>query len=172
MYAADRAVCLLSRFASFEIARGAIDLGGGRISPARHVPARGPASHGTQNTRRKECRRSLRASTFLSGRMRPADGASPFLAPVRHRKEIDLVEEVARLTGDKIPVTYPESGARFLADDTSRNGGGLRVPRCRGSRRRSTSFVAEKEWKRHAPLLGFDPADAIRLEPDLRTIRR
>jgi phenylalanyl-tRNA synthetase beta chain len=84
-------------------------------------------------------------------------------------REIDLVEEVARLSGyDKIPVTYPESGApEFSEDDRFANvvEDASEFLRAQGfSQAINLSFVSEKEWKRHAPLLGFDPGDAIRLE--------
>src|SRR3990170_651597 len=84
-------------------------------------------------------------------------------------REIDLVEEVARITGyEEIPVTYPESGApdfspddRFakLVEDASE------FLRMHGFNQAiNFSFVSEKEWERYAALLAFDSSDAIRLE--------
>jgi phenylalanyl-tRNA synthetase beta chain len=172
MYAADRAVSLLSRFASFEIARGAIDLGGGKdfSRAVTFRPARAGRIMGREYAE-KECREVFARLDFPLGEDEEPGRWSVTVPSHRFdiEREIDLVEEVARLTGyDKIPVTYPESGAPdFSADDRFAKivEDASEFLRVQGfTQAINLSFVAEKEWKRHAPLLGFDPADAIRLE--------
>lgn len=171
MYAADRAVSLLSGFASFETARGAIDIGGGKEF-ARAVafrPARAGRIVGLEYTE-KECKEVFSRLGFPVGNEEP--GRWSVTVP-SHRfdieQEIDLVEEVARLTGyDRIPVTYPESGAPdFSSDDHFAKivEDASEFLRMQGfTQAVNFSFASEKEWARHAPLLAFDPADAIRLE--------
>ena len=171
MYAADRAVSLLSGFASFETARGSIDVGGGKdfSRAVAFRPSRAGRIMGRDYTE-KECREVFARLGFPVSEQAP--GTWRVTVP-SHRfdveREIDLVEELARLTGyDKIPVTYPESGApdfspddRFakIVEDTSE------FLRMQGfTQAVNFSFVSEKEWERHAPLLAFDSADAIRLE--------
>jgi phenylalanyl-tRNA synthetase beta chain len=171
MYAAERAVSLLSRFSSFTVARGTIDIGGGK-DYARTVsfrPARAGRIMGREYTEH-ECKAVFSRLDFPVGEEEPGRW-SVTIPPHRFdiEREIDLVEEVARLTGyGEIPVTYPESGApdfspddRFakVAEDASE------FLRMQGfTQAINFSFVSEKEWERHAALLAFDPADAIRLE--------
>ncbi len=170
LYAADRAVSLFARFASFTVAAGAVDVGGGRDF-SRAVPFR-PARVERIVGRRYseiECGDTFARLAF------PYKESGPELwtvtVPARRfdiEREIDLVEEVARLTGyDKIPTTYPESGApEFSPDDrfvaiVERASEFLRS---RGfSQVINFSFVPEKEWSQHAALLGFDRGDAMRL---------
>jgi phenylalanyl-tRNA synthetase beta chain len=171
MYAADRAVSLLSRFTSFEIARGAIDIGGGKdfSRAVAFRPGRAGRIMGREYGE-KECREVFDRLDFPVGVEEPGRWG---VTVASHRfdieREIDLVEEVARLAGyDTIPVTYPESGApEFSADDRFAKivEDASEFLRVQGfTQAINLSFVSEKEWKRHAPLLGFDPADAIRLE--------
>jgi phenylalanyl-tRNA synthetase beta chain len=170
-YAADRAVSLLAQFSSFAAARGTFDAGGGKEF-SRTVPFR-PARAGRIMGREypeNECREVFSRLDF-SVREEETGRWSVTVRPHRFdiEREIDLVEEVARITGyDKIPVTYPESEApdfspddRFakVVEDASEflRGQGF-------TQAVNFSFVSEKEWGRHAELLAFDPADAIRLE--------
>ena len=171
MYAADRAVSLLSGFSPIEVARGTIDVGGGKdfSRTVRFRPGRAGRIIGREYTE-KECREVLSRLEFP---VKEEGEGTWSVTVLPHRfdieREIDLVEEVARLTGyDKIPTTYPESGApdfspddRFakLLEDSSE------YLRAQGlTQAINFSFVSEKEWSRHAALLAFDPADAIRLE--------
>jgi phenylalanyl-tRNA synthetase beta chain len=171
MYAADRAVSLLSRFASFAVARGTFDLGGGKDF-SRAVgfrPSRAGRIMGREYSE-KECREVFSRLDFPVGEEAPGRWS---VTVSSHRfdieREIDLVEEVARLTGyDKIPVTYPESGAPdFSADDRFAKivEDASEFLRMQGfTQAVNFSFVSEKEWERHGPILAFDPSDAIRLE--------
>ncbi len=170
LYAADRAVSLLSRFASVTAAAGAIDVGGGRdfsravpFRPARVERIIGRTYSGM------ECGEIFARLSFPYRESGP--GLWTVTVPSRRfdiEREIDLVEEVARLTGyDKIPTTYPESGApEFSADDrfVAFQERASEFLRSRGfSQVINFSFVPGKEWAVHAALLGFDPADALRL---------
>ncbi len=170
LYAADRAVSLLARFASVAASAGAIDVGGGRTF-FRAVPFR-PARVERIVGRKypeAECAEVFARLSFPHVETGP--GQWTVTVPA-HRfdleREIDLVEEVARLSGyDNIPTTYPESRApefstddRFVAiqeraSEFLRSAGFSQVI--------NFAFVPEKEWTRHAALLGFDPGDAIRL---------
>ncbi|MBM2827765.1 MAG: phenylalanyl-tRNA synthetase beta subunit [Actinobacteria bacterium] len=170
MYAADRAVSLLSRFASFSVASGTFDIGGGRDF-TRSVPFR-PAR--ASRILGMECPGQECEGVFgrLGFSVRREGEASWTVGVPPHRfdieREIDLVEEVARITGyDRIPTTYPESAApdfspddRFVrvVEDASEflKGQGF-------TQAINFSFVPEKEWGKHASLLGFDAADAMRL---------
>ncbi|MGE5752245.1 MAG: phenylalanine--tRNA ligase subunit beta [Deltaproteobacteria bacterium] len=170
MYAADRAVSLLSRFASFETARGTIDEGGDRdfSRTITFRPARAGRIIGREYPE-KECKAVFSKLDF------PVEAEGPGRLSVTvppHRfdieREIDLVEEVARLTGyDKIPVTYPESGApEFSPDDRFAKvlEDASELLRVQGfTQAINFAFVSEKEWERHKALLGFDASDAIRL---------
>lgn len=170
LYAADRAVSLLSRFASFTAASGAIDVGGER-SFSRAVPFR-PARMERIIGRKyseMECGETFARLSFPYKESGP--GLWTVTVPPRRfdiEREIDLVEEVARLTGyDSIPTTYPESGAPDFSPDDRFVRIGERASeflRSRGfSQVINFSFVPEKEWAQHAALLGFDPGDAVRL---------
>jgi len=83
-------------------------------------------------------------------------------------REIDLVEEIARLSGyAAIPTTYPESKApEFSGDDrfVDIQERAFDFLRGRGfSQAVNFSFVAGRTWERLGGVLGFDPADAVRL---------
>ena len=170
LYAADRAVSLLARFASFTVAAGAIDVGGGRDF-SRAVPFR-PAQVERIIGRRysaSECGDTFARLAFPH----TEDGPGRWTVTVPSRRfdierEIDLVEEVARLAGyDKIPTTYPESGApEFSPDDrfVAVQERASEFLRSQGfSQVINFSFVSGKEWSQHAALLGFDTGDAMRL---------
>jgi phenylalanyl-tRNA synthetase beta chain len=170
MYAVDRAISILERFASFTAARGAIDVGGEkdftRAVPFR--PARAGRIVGREYTD-EECREVFARLSFPA----KTDGTETWSVTVPpHRfdieREIDLVEEVVRIIGyDKIPVTYPESGAPDFSPDDRFTGileGASELLRVKGfTQAINFSFVSGKEWERHAPMLGFDPDDAMRL---------
>ncbi len=170
LYAADRAVSLLSRFASFTAASGAIDVGGerdfSRAVPFR--PARVERIIGRKYSE-MECGEVFTRLSFPYTESGP--GLWTVTVPSRRfdiEREIDLVEEVARLTGyDKIPTTYPESGAPDFSPDDRFVAIGERASeflRSRGfTQVINFSFVPGKEWAQHGALLGFDPADALRL---------
>jgi len=170
MYAAERAVSLLSRFAAFSVASGTFDIGGEKdfTRPVPFRPVRASRILGRECPG-EECDGVFDRLGFSVRR----EGEGPWSVAVPpHRfdieREIDLVEEVARITGyDRIPTTYPESDApdfshddRFarIVEDASEflKGHGF-------TQAINFSFVPEKEWEKHATLLGFDPADAMRL---------
>lgn len=170
MYAVDRAISLLSRFASFTVAKGAIDVGGER-NFTRAVPFR-PARAGRivgRDYTDEECREVFTRLSFPV----KAEGTGTWSVTVPpHRfdieREIDLVEEVARISGyDKIPVTYPESGAPDFSPDDRFTGileSASELLRVLGfTQAINFSFVSGKEWERHASMLAFDPDDAMRL---------
>ncbi len=170
VYALQRAISLLSRHTPLVAAPGTIDLGGDRTfgrsvsfrpSQADRIIGRAYGEDG--------CRAIFDRMAF------PIAISGPGAWQVRvapHRfdieREIDLVEEVARLTGyDSIPTTYPESAApEFSADDrlTATVERASEYLRTQGfSQVLNYSFVSEKELTRHANLLGYDPSDAMRL---------
>ncbi|GAB4371882.1 MAG: phenylalanine--tRNA ligase subunit beta [Deltaproteobacteria bacterium] len=169
-YAADRAVSLLAESFSFTAAAGIFDVGG-EGSFARKVPfrpLRAARIVGAEYTA-SGCAAIFRRLGF------EVDGEGEETLRVTvpsHRfdieREIDLVEEVARLSGyDAIPTTYPESKApEFSPDDRFAS----KIERiseflcaqgfCQAI---NLSFVSGREWERHAARLGFDPDDAMRL---------
>lgn len=171
LYAARRAVSLLCRSARFKAARGAIDVGGGRrferIVPFR--PRRASHIIGRDYTAEECCGIFHR----LGFGTRKEEGETFSVTVPPHRfdieREIDLVEEVARLAGyDSIPATYPPAGAPDFSEEDrlaailEKSAEHLRIHGF--SQAVNLSFVSEKEWARHAEALGFDPADAIRLK--------
>ncbi len=170
LYAAERAISLLSGFASFNVARGAIDIGGERDF-TRVVPFR-PSRAGRiigRDYSKEECQDVFSRLEF------PVDATKAEMWDVTvspHRfdieREIDLVEEVARIGGyDKIPVTYPNSAAPDFSPDDRFAGileSASEFLRVRGfTQAINFSFESGKEWERHAALLAFDPEDAMRL---------
>ncbi|MGE5188480.1 MAG: phenylalanine--tRNA ligase subunit beta [Gemmatimonadota bacterium] len=170
LYAADRAVSLLSRFADFAAAAGVVDAGGGRDF-SRTVPFRPSRVEriiGKQYSE-MECGNIFTRLSFPYRESGP--GLWTVTVPSRRfdiEREIDLVEEVARLSGyGEIPTSYPESGAPdFSPDDrfVAVSERGAEFLRAQGfSEVINFSFVSEKEWARHAAILGFDAADALRL---------
>ena len=170
LYAADRAISLLAESASFSVAAGAFDVGGSgdfsRKVPFRPLRARRIVG---KDYSLQEC-----AAVFerLGFRVEGKEGDRWSVDVPPHRfdieREIDLVEEVARLSGyDSIPTTYPESDApEFSKDDrlveeVEKVSEYLRTAGfCQAI---NFSFVSGREWERHAARLAFDPADAMRL---------
>jgi len=170
LYAADRAIFLLAESASFSVAAGAFDVGGSgdfsRKVPFRPLRARRIVG---KDYSLQEC-----AAVFerLGFRVEGKEGDRWSVDVPPHRfdieREIDLVEEVARLSGyDSIPTTYPESDApEFSKDDrlveeVEKVSEYLRTAGfCQAI---NFSFVSGKEWEKHAARLAFDPADAMRL---------
>ena len=170
LYAANRAVSLLSRFAPLSVAKGVIDVGAGNVKP-RTVPFRpGRATRIMGRVYAPEACREI----FTRLGFPVADiGTEPWNVTVpTHRfdieREIDLVEEIARLSGyDTIPTTYPESKApEFSGDDRFVDIQERAYDFLRGrgfSQAVNFSFVGGRKWERLGEFLGFDPADAIRL---------
>jgi phenylalanyl-tRNA synthetase beta chain len=169
-YAADRAVSLLAKSASITVAAGTLDVGGDR-SFTRKVPfrpLRAVRVVGKDYTS-SECAAILGSLEFP---VEGTDGERWSVTVPSHRfdieREIDLIEEVARLSGyDAIPTTYPESGApEFSPDDrfaaeVEKVSEFLRAEGfCQAI---NFSFVSGTMWERHAARLSFDPADAMRL---------
>lgn len=170
MAAARRAVSLLTAGANFAVARGAIDVGGDRdfrkVVPYR--PARASRVVGCPYT--AEASRAVFSRLGFESK-EGGNGAMEVIVPP-HRfdveREIDLVEEVARLSGyDSIPTTYPASGSPdFSADDRFAEilERAAEFLRAHGfSQAINHSFVPEKEWAKFGDLLAFDPSDAMRL---------
>lgn len=170
MYAADRALSLLRGFADFRVAAGSFDIGGDRdyrkTVPFR--PARAERVIGRTYSDR-ECADIL---TRLGFPVKEEEKGTWEVTVPAHRfdieREIDLVEEIARLAGyDTIPTTYPESEAPDfsrddrLAEEVERASEFLRTNGF--SQAINFSFVSGKEWEKHASLLGFDPSDAMRV---------
>ncbi len=170
LYALQRAISLLSGNTALVAAPGTIDLGGdrpfGRLvsfrpSQADRIIGRPYGEEG--------CRAIFDRMAFPVEISEPGSwriGVAPHRFDID--REIDLVEEVARLTGyDSIPTTYPESEApEFSPDDrlTATVERASEFLRTQGfSQVLNYSFVSENELSRHAALLGFDPADAMRL---------
>jgi len=170
VYAANRAVSLLSRFAPLSIGKGLIDIGAENVKP-RTVPFRPERA-----TRIMGRVYAPEACLEIFARLGfpvvdPGAGTWNVTVPT-HRfdieREIDLVEEVARLSGyDSIPTTYPESKApEFSMDDrfVDIQERAFDFLRGRGfSQAVNFSFVGGRKWERLGEFLGFDPADAIRL---------
>jgi len=170
LYAADRAVSILAKSASFSVAAGTFDVGGSgsftRKVPFR--PLRAARVVGKEYTS-QEC-----AAIFekLGFSISEGGGERWGVTVPSHRfdieREIDLVEEVARLSGyDAIPTSYPESGAPDFSPDDRFASEVEKVSeflRAKGySQAINFSFVSGKEWEKHAARLSFDPADAMRL---------
>lgn len=172
--AANRAVDLLARTGTVGTVHGPIDIGGGRdfrrSVPFR--PARASAIVGRDYTEAeiREIFRRLRFDVAVSGPGLWSVSVLPHRTDIE--REIDLVEEVARLAGyDSIPTTYPSSGAPdFSADDRfqalSEKAASLLVS-LGFSQAINYSFVSEDELSRHAVFFGFEPADAMRLRNPL-----
>jgi phenylalanyl-tRNA synthetase beta chain len=152
------------------VARGVIDVGGENVKP-RTVPFRPERA-----TRIMGRVYAPEACIGIFGRLGfpvADDGTGAWSVTVpTHRfdieREIDLVEEVARLSGyDAIPTTYPVSKApEFSEDDrfVDLQERAFDFLRGRGfSQAVNFSFVAGRTWERLGPFLGFDPADAVRL---------
>jgi phenylalanyl-tRNA synthetase beta chain len=170
LYAADRAVALLSRIATVRAAAGSIDVGG-RNSFLRNVPFR-PARAGRvvgKEYPSAACREIFGRLSFPIAEPRPGEWEVT-VPPHRFdiEREIDLVEEVARLSGyDGIPATYPVSKApEFSEDDRFADRLEQACEFLRGhgfSQAVNFSFVSGRNWEKLAGFLGFDPGDAVRL---------
>jgi phenylalanyl-tRNA synthetase beta chain len=170
LYAANRAVSLLSRFAPLSVAKGVIDVGAGNVKP-RTVPFR--PGRATRIMGRVYAPEACREIFGRLGFPVADIGTGPWNVTVpTHRfdieREIDLVEEIARLSGyDSIPTTYPESKAPEFSDDdrfVDIQERAYEFLRGRGfSQAVNFSFVGGRKWERLGEFLGFDPADAIRL---------
>jgi phenylalanyl-tRNA synthetase beta chain len=170
LYAADRAVSLLSRIATVRAAKGSIDVcGGGSFTrKVRFRPSRAGRVVGKEYTD-AACREIFDRLSFPVTELRPGEWEVT-VPPHRFdiEREIDLVEEVARLSGyDGIPSTYPVSKApEFSEDDRFQDRLEQACEYLRGqgfSQAVNFSFVSGRMWEKHAALLGFDPEDALRL---------
>ncbi len=170
MYAADRALSLLSGFADICVSAGSFDIGGDR-EYRRTVPFR-PARAERVIGRTYSDRECTDVLTRLGFPVKEGGKGAWEVTVPAHRfdieREIDLVEEIARLSGyDTIPTTYPESEAPDfspddrLAAEVERASEFLRTEGF--SQAINFSFVSGKEWEKHASLLGFDPSDAMRV---------
>ena len=168
LYAADRALALLSRIATARAAKGVIDVGGG-TSFSREVPFR-PAR--ASRVVGKEyspdaCRAIFARLSFPVGEA----GAGEWrvtVPPYRFdlEREIDLVEEIARLSGyDGVPTTYPEAKAPEFSDDDRLVDGTERA--CEFlvghgfSQAVNFAFVSGRRLSKLGGALGFDPGDAV-----------
>jgi len=171
LFAADRAVSLLSRIAEVLPAKGFLDVGGG---PARRRkvtfrPARAARIVGTYYSPEK-CKEIFERLSFPTETVQPGEwDVSVPSYRFDIEREIDLIEEVARLSGyEGIPTTYPESKApEFSADDrfvdvTEKACDFLRANGFNQSV--NFSFVSGRKWERLGSLLGFDPAGAVRVK--------
>ncbi|MGA6994278.1 MAG: phenylalanine--tRNA ligase subunit beta [Candidatus Deferrimicrobiaceae bacterium] len=170
MYAVDRAISLLNGFADFRASAGSFDIGGDR-EYRRTVPFRTARAERVigRTYSDRECADVL---TRLGFPVKEEGKETWEVTVPAHRfdieREIDLVEEIARLSGyDTIPTTYPESEAPDFSPDDLLAAEVERVSEflyTEGfSQAINFSFVSGKEWEKHASLLGFDPADAMRV---------
>ncbi len=170
MYAADRAVSLLSGFADLTVAAGSIDIAEGK-EYRRVVPFR--TSRAERVIGRKYSDREC-AEIFerLGFPVKEKGEGTWEVAVAPHRfdieREIDLVEEVARLSGyDTIPTTYAESGSPSFSRDDLFCEAVEKVSEflCTEgfSQAINFSFVSGKEWEKHAALLGFEATDSMRI---------
>jgi len=170
MYAADRAISLLTGVADFRLSTGSFDIGGYREyrRTVAFRPARVERVIG-RNYPDGECAGVLTRLGFpVNDR---GKGTWEVTVPARRfdiEREIDLIEEIARLSGyGTIPTTYPESGAPDFSLDDRIAAEVERVSEflCTEgfSQAINFSFVSGKEWEKHASLLGFDPSDAMRV---------
>ncbi len=171
VYAADRAVSLLSGFAPVVPAKGIIDVGGER-SFSRVVPFR-PERAGRivgKEYSPAECREIFGRLSFPVAERSP-EAWEVAVPSCRFdiEREIDLIEEIARLSGyEGIPATYPVSRApEFSADDRFVDAVERACDFLRGhgfSQAVNFSFVSGRKWERLGSLLGFEPSDAVRVK--------
>jgi phenylalanyl-tRNA synthetase beta chain len=171
LYAAERAVSLLSGFTALHVPRGTIDLGGqpsiGRTVPFR--PARAGRIVGAEYSAQR-CREIFGRLSFPVSERGP-DAWEVTVPTYRFdiEREIDLIEEVARLSGyDDIPTTYPDAAApEFSPDDRFVDVSERACEFLRGqgfSQAVNFSFVSGRLWERLGPMLGFDETDAVRVK--------
>ncbi len=171
VYAIDRAIAVLSEFSDFAVAAGTFDVGGER-DPRRTVAFRPGRAERVIGRRYSETECDAVFSRLgFPVKNRGEDRWEVAVPPHRFdiEREIDLIEEIARLSGyDTIPTTYPESGAPEFSPDDRFVSDGERISEfllTQGfSEAINFSFVSGKEWEKYASLLGFDPSDAMRLE--------
>ena len=170
MFAADRAVSLLAQIAPLSTAKGKIDVVGKNISPRKvsFRPARATKIVGMEYPPQK-CKEIFERLSF------PVDATQAeswtVTVPTRRfdiEREIDLIEEIARLSGyGEIPTTYPESGApEFSADDyyVDLTEKACDFLRANGFNQAvNFSFVSGRKWDRLANVLDFNPVDAVRI---------
>ena len=171
LFAADRAVSLLSRFAQVTPAKGFLDVGPGSAHSRKVTfrPARAARIVGMYYSPEK-CKEVFERLSFPTENVQP--GEWDVTVPSYRfdiEREIDLIEEVARLSGyEGIPTTYPESNApEFSADDrfvdiTEKACDFLRANGF--NQAVNFSFVSGRKWERLGSFLGFDPADAVRVK--------
>jgi phenylalanyl-tRNA synthetase beta chain len=171
LYAADRAVSLLSGFAPVVPAKGFLDEGGDSVR-LRKVPFR-PSRAGRiigKDYPPETCKEIFDRLSFPANEVKP--GEWEVTVPSYRfdiEREIDLIEEIARLSGyDGIPTTYPESKApEFSADDLFVDMTERACDFLRGHgfhQAVNFSFVSGRKWERFADLLGFDAGDAVRVK--------
>ncbi|HEY3490733.1 MAG TPA: phenylalanine--tRNA ligase subunit beta [Candidatus Deferrimicrobiaceae bacterium] len=171
LYAVQRATSLLSQITQATVAPGIIDIGGDRDF-TRTVPFRPEQAdriigrvYGADSCRSIFDRLGFPVSVPEAGAWQVGVSSNRFDI----EREIDLIEEIARLTGyDTIPTTFPgsETGPEFSADDrfTAAVERGSEYLRTQGfSQVINYSFVSEKELLRLGARIGFDAADAMRL---------
>lgn len=171
LFAADRAVSLLARISEIVPSKGFLDVGGGPARPRKVTfrPARAAKIVGMYYPPEK-CKEIFERLSFPTEVVQPGEWD---VSVPSHRfdieREIDLIEEIARLSGyEGIPSTYPESKApEFSADDrfvdvTEKACDFLRAYGF--NQAVNFSFVSGRKWERLAGLLGFDPADAVRVK--------
>jgi phenylalanyl-tRNA synthetase beta chain len=171
LYAADRAVSLLSRFTTLTVARGAIDLVGEPLN-YRKIPFRPARASRVVGREYPEdrCREIFGRLSFPSTEVTP--GSWEVTVPTYRfdiEREIDLIEEVARLSGyDGIPTTYPEAKSPGFSEDdrfVDLTEKACDYLRAHGFHQAvNFSFVSGRKWERLGGLLGFDTADAVRIK--------
>jgi phenylalanyl-tRNA synthetase beta chain len=170
MYAADRAVSLLSGFADLTVAAGAFDIGGDteyrRVAPFRTARAERVIGRNYSDRECVEVFTRLGFPVTEKGKGTWEVTVSPHRFDIE--REIDLVEEVARLSGyDTIPTTYAESGSPSFSRDDLFCEAVEKVSEflCTEgfSQAINFSFVSGKEWEKHAALLGFEATDSMRI---------
>jgi phenylalanyl-tRNA synthetase beta chain len=169
-WALDRAVSLLARESAFTVAAGTIDTARS-VSFRKEVPFR--PSRPTRIIGREytaeACARVFERLAFPVDR---SDEGRWVVTVSSHRfdleREIDLVEEIARIVGyGEVPTTYPESAAPDFSDADRLHD--LRERLCLSlntlgfSQAINLGFVSEREWAKRGDLLSFDGSDAIRL---------
>ena len=171
MFAADRAVSLLAQIAPLSIAKGTIDVAAKNISPRKipFRPERATKIVGMEYPPQK-CREIFERLSFPVDATQ-AENWTVTVPTCRFdiEREIDLIEEIARLSGyGEIPTTYPESGVpEFSAADRHVD---LAEKACDFLRANgfnqavNFSFVSGRKWERLAGVLDFNPADAVRVK--------
>ncbi len=170
-FAADRAVSLLSRIAPLSAAKGVLDVGADSVARRKVTfrPARASRIVGAYYSPEK-CKEIFGKLSFPTEVVNPGEW-DVTVPPHRFdiEREIDLIEEVARLSGyEGIPTTYPESAAPEFSEDDRYfdvSEKACDFLRANGFNQAvNFSFVSGRKWERLGNLLGFDPADAVRVK--------